>query len=175
MMELVEELSGGKGDEPIGAYREELQRRMTNAGSHIRRLDEVGKALEEAYGQIGRFARRAIPRRIDIPHALADRHLAIAHAAYLDAIKTYLEAGGGSRGSYLVMDDNGEYVLEQLGEQWRYKPEEPSLREKVLRTVRTEDGAFTSEFIARRPIPVEDYWFENVWNAYLRREIYERT
>ena len=76
---------------------------------------------------------------LEIPLLLQNRHLVLAHAAYLEAIRAYLEKGGGSRGSYMVMDPNGEPVLESLGSEWNYKLEVPKLREEVLETV-LKDG-----------------------------------
>ncbi|MBD3314874.1 MAG: FAD-binding protein, partial [Chitinivibrionales bacterium] len=162
MMDLMDKLTDGGGESDGGAYRQEFQQRMTNAGSHIRRLDDVAKALEEAYEQIARFEKRKVGGNQELVEALADRHLAIAHAAYLDAVKVYLEAGGGSRGSYMVMDDGGLTVLDKLGDRWRYKPETSELREQLLETGIGDDGKFSSTFVPRRPVPQDDYWFENV-------------
>ncbi len=135
------------------AYRDEFQQRMTNYGSHIRDLNQVNKALEEAYNQIKRYDEQQITSLSDLPFVLQNRHLVTAQAAYLEAIRAYLEKGGGSRGSYMVMDPNGDPVLESLGSEWNYKPEVPNLREWVLETVLTKDGTYKSTWKKRRPLP----------------------
>jgi len=155
------------------SYREEFQQRMTNYGSHIREIEKVEKALDEAYGQIARFNEQHIASREQLPFVLQNRHLVLAHAAYLEAIRAYLAKGGGSRGSYLVMDDSGQTVLDSLGDTWRYKPENAELRNVVLETVLGKNDKFESKWKPHRPIPQEESWFENVWGKYLKGEIFE--
>ncbi|MBD3308795.1 hypothetical protein GF339_20495 [candidate division KSB3 bacterium] len=148
---------------------------MTKAASHIRQIDQVVNALEAAYEQITRADRQCLATKQELPAALANRHLVIAHAAYLHAINTYLEAGGGSRGSYLVLDAQGREILPQLGTSWNYQPEAERFREKVLETVLAADHRFTSEFHDRRPIPTETFWFETVWKAYREGEVFQAS
>ena len=95
-------------------------------------------------------------------------------AAALDMLQASVLGGGGSRGSYMVMDAKGEPVLDMLGDEWRYKPENSELREAVLETVIQKDGAFTSSWKKRRPLPEEESWFENVWGKYMKGEIFEQ-
>jgi succinate dehydrogenase/fumarate reductase flavoprotein subunit len=156
----------------IEKYRDEFQTRMTNFGSHIREIEAVKEALKKAYEQIDQFENQSISSRGELPLLLQNRHLVLAHAAYLEAALAYLEKGGGSRGSYLVMDPNGEPVLESLGADWNYKTEIPELRNEVLETV-LENNKFVSTWKSRRSIPQEESWFENVWGKYLKGEIFE--
>ena len=108
------------------------------------------------------------------PRAMACRHLVLAHAAYLEAIRAYLQAGGGSRGSSLVLDKEGLPVLEGQLEEWRFKPEDEAFRDLLLETAwEPRDGKFLSSFTKRRPIPENDSWFENVWGDFLRGKIFE--
>ncbi len=155
-------------------YRHEFQERMSRNGAHIRELASVKKALSEAYQQIQKRDEIQLAQRANIPIAFQNRQLVLAHAAYLQAIQTYLENNGGSRGSYLVMDPNGTPVLDELGETWHYKPENPALREKVLVTQLNEKSIFESHWEARRPIPAEDYWFENVWADFRSKAIFRK-
>ncbi|MCL1818525.1 MAG: FAD-binding protein, partial [Spirochaetaceae bacterium] len=164
-------------DTAAGDYRRNFQRRMTAAGSHIRSAGEAAKALKEALAQAAGFSQTKIKSLRQLPFALKNRHLVLAHTAYLSAITASLAAGGGSRGSYLVMDAAGKPLHPALEEAWRYKPEAEELREKLLvtRLARKENRAagedpFDHNFIPRRPIPDEDFWFEEVW-----RENREKT
>jgi len=155
----------------VMVYRDEFQTRMTAYGSHIRELDKVEKALEEAYTQIGRHGTMKIRSEIEIPDAFKNRHLVLAHAAYLEAIRFYLKNDGGSRGSYIVVSKDGIPVLPDKLKGWIFKLENSSLREKMIETI-WKDGRFDSEFTTRRPIPQEEYWFENVWNEFLKGEVF---
>ncbi len=172
MLRAFVEKTGALGT--TAAYRQEFQLRMTNFGSHIRDLNNVRTALKEAYAQIERFHGQTISSRAELPFLLQNRHLVLAHAAYLDAIQAYLEKGGGSRGSYMVMDKNGGPVLEMLGDDWHYRPENPDVRELVVQTVLGKDGRFQSTWKKRRPLPQEESWFENVWGKYLKGEVFEK-
>ena len=185
MLLLIEGLLGHSEERPEGRtmnnvsvsdFRREFQGRMTNSTAHIRRLNKVSEALEAAYQQITRANQQYVNSYEDLLAALANRHLVIAHAAYLQAIRTYLEAGGGSRGSYLVLDERGQAIFTQAGTRenvlegelrtWKYIPEVPTFRELVLETLLDASGRYQSEFRPRRPIPQEEFWFESVWQAY---------
>jgi len=161
------------GISTVQQFREQLQTRMTRFGAHIRDPKAIQPALAAAYAQCSTVLQQKIANRQEIPAALQNRHLVLAHAAYLEAIRAYLERGGGSRGSYMVMDPNGQPVLEMLGDAWRYKPEMTELREWVLETRLEADGRFRSEWKPRRPLPDELSWFETVWGKYLDGEIFQ--
>jgi len=173
MLQLLKQFTGTmKPPGTIAEYRTEFQQRMTRYGSHIRNRQQVEQALQEAYTQVQRFAQQRISSLSDLPFLLQNRHLVLAHVAYLQAIKAYLEKGGGSRGSYLVMDSQGEPALASLGDAWRYKPETPAFRDFVLETVMAEQGAFSSRWKQRRELPQEESWFENVWGKYVQGDIF---
>jgi succinate dehydrogenase/fumarate reductase flavoprotein subunit len=161
-----------KNSQSAKEYRDEFQQRMTNHGSHIRDYKYITKALENAYEQIERFNEQTISSLTELPLLFQNRHLVLAHAAYLDAIKTYLETGGGSRGSYIVMDPRGKIILDNLGKEWSYKPELSPLREKVLETKMTKNGKFQSNWKLRRKIPQNESWFENIWKKFRKGGIY---
>jgi uncharacterized lipoprotein len=92
----------------------------------------------------------------------------------LECIKAYLEKGGGSRGSYLVMDPKGEKIYEKLDSYWKFKPENPDLRDKILTvTYKDEDGKFVTEWIPVNKIPEDNYWYENVWRDYREKKIFD--
>ncbi len=174
LLSLIKKFAGSlKPNNTAPGYRDEFQQRMTNYGSHIRDAEKVKAALQEAYDQIGRYETQKIASLNDLPYVLQNRHLVTAHAAYLEAIRAYLDNGGGSRGSYMVMDTNGEPVLESLGDEWRYKTENPELRNQALETVLDQNGRFVSSWKKRRELPDEDSWFENVWGKYLQGDIFK--
>jgi len=157
----------------VGPYLDELQTRMTASASHIRSEESAKRALAEAYAQIDRYGSVRVRKPAEIADALKVRQLALAHAAYLEAIRAYLEAGGGSRGSYLVADAGGLEVLPGKLSSWRFKPEDPAFREKLLLTAFDAGSRrYTSTFAPRRPIPEDDSWFENVWGDFVKGKVF---
>lgn len=174
LISLIKKFAGSlKPENTAVNYRDELQQRMTNFGSHIRDAEKVKAVLRDAYEQMDRFEEQQISGLTDLPYVLQNRHLVTAQAAYLEAIRAYLDKGGGSRGSYMVMDKNGEPVLDSLGDEWRYKLENPELREWVLETVLDQSGRYVSNWKKRRQLPDEESWFENVWGKYLQGDIFK--
>jgi hypothetical protein len=84
----------------------------------------------------------------------------------LSAISDYINAGGLSRGSYLI--GNGDIPEDVITDTVH--------RDKVIITeIGVSDGYVVSSCTMEpvRPIPTVDNWFENVYNAYGKREMYE--
>jgi succinate dehydrogenase/fumarate reductase flavoprotein subunit len=156
------------------AERDEFQSRMTRAGAHIRSLEELPQAIEEAWAQFERLEHTgcAYETPAELAEALRNRQLCFAHAAYLEAILFALQSGVGSRGSCIVLDPDGERVHDKLGKEWRIAPEDESFRERVLETVASPDGQAESAWVDRRPIPEADAWFETTWASFRDGEIY---
>jgi succinate dehydrogenase/fumarate reductase flavoprotein subunit len=155
--------------------RDEFQSRMTRAGAHIRSLEELPKAVEEAWAQLERIEQSgcAYETPAELAEALRNRQLCFAHAVYLEAILFALQSGVGSRGSCIVLDPDGERVHDKLSDEWRIAPEDESFRESVLETVASPDGKVESAWVDRRPIPEADAWFETAWASFRSGEIFE--
>ncbi len=151
--------------------REEFQARMSRAGAHIRSLDGLRNAVLEAWTQWERVRAGGDPR--DLGESLRNRQLCFAHAVYLEAVAFALETGTGSRGSSITLDPQGVKVHERLDDSWRIVPEDETFREQVLETTASADGSVTSSWVARRPLPHPDSWFETAWAAFRESKIYD--
>ncbi len=154
---------------------EAFRARMTEAGGHIRSPEGLNEARKAAWAQWRRVRREGCG--FESPEGLKSlftlRHLCFAHAVYLDAIAKVVESGVGSRGSTLVLDPRGLLVHHSLGERWRYLPEDPAYREKVL-TIRPSRGEVSEvRWIPRRGIPETDAWFETTWADFKSGKIFE--
>jgi succinate dehydrogenase/fumarate reductase flavoprotein subunit len=169
----IESAAGAKSS--WQADREELQERMSRAGAHIRSKADIGPAVEEARAQWRKIAKSGcgFSGAAETAEALCTRQLCFAHLVYLEAVKAALESGTGSRGSAIVLDPGGEAVHPKLDDSWRIAAEDESFREKVLETTASPDGTVKSEWVARRPMPESDLWFETAWAKFRSGEIYE--
>ena len=175
----VEDLLGWteNREEPSWSWQEEraaLQARMSEAGAHIRRPERLRTAAAEAWAQWRRVAAGASfadPR--DLAEALTTRQLCFAHAVYLEAIRFAVESGVGSRGSALVVDGRSVPVHRALGDEWRFVPEDPAFRTKVLETEAEPAGLVRNRWVERRPLPQTDEWFETAWAAFREGQIYQ--
>jgi succinate dehydrogenase/fumarate reductase flavoprotein subunit len=151
------------------AVRGEIQDRMSHAGAHLRTLPAAQAALGEAKALLNKLAGGG-GAGTGLVKSFENYHLAVASVAYLAAIEEYLLAGGGSRGSAMVLGEEGEPLGPGLPEAWRMVPEKPELRQTICE-VRMDGAAPKVDRVPVRPVPTETFWFENVWNAYMRREV----
>ena len=138
--------------------RREIQLRTSRAGAHIRRLDMAREARDDAWRMCrGLDARAWVSGPGELPDAFRNRDLALAHAVYLTAITEYLERGGLSRGSFLVVDGAGA---------WGLNPPDAFVDGRILEVSVGHDLTPRTEWVAIRPIPAGDAWFETAWKAY---------
>jgi len=153
--------------------RDEFQSRMTRAGAHIRSSRELEAAVAEAWAQYRRVEENGGGGAPEVPaEALRNLHLCLAHAVYLEAILFTLRSGVGSRGSAMVLDAKGRQVHPKLGSEWRMQDEETSFRDKVLETKVEAAGEVRNQWVARRPLPETDVWFETAWARFRDGDIY---
>jgi hypothetical protein len=144
---------------------------MSRAGAHIRSLEGLLDAVDEAWIQWQRVRIAGDPA--DLGESLRNRQLCFAHAVYLEAVAFALESGTGSRGSSITLDPHGAQVHDRLDDSWRIVPENETFRDLVLETVASLGGVVTSAWVPRRPLPHPDSWFETAWAAFRAGEIYE--
>lgn len=155
------------GQETAHAYLDRLQSRMDAAAGILRENGVARKAAKEGLRQYFEFGNLKVRDRGDLPSLLRVRHLALAHATYLEAVASYLEKGGGSRGSYIVPKSRaeGSHIgdFERILDQ---KREDFTFREFIQRC-RYKNGSFEVEWLQRRPIPENlGSWFESVWKEW---------
>ncbi len=155
--------------------RKKYQKRMTNAGAHIRSLSGVDEAVRKCIKDIQDFDDISrIADAKELPEVFVNRDILITQFVYLNAIKEYIESGGKSRGSYLIYDPQGELPIPNLDEEFRFSVDSGERMDSVCEISLVKNGEnFTcsSKWTPVRPIPSEAYWFENVWNDYMNGRI----
>jgi len=155
----------------------DIRRRMTRAGGILRESEHLRRAVAEARDLYRRVRNEGL-RLEDASQyveAITVEQMCLAHLGYLAAIATYLERGGGSRGSYLVIDrQSGREAHALLGDAFRSIPENEALRGEILEVRYRGDGEFDARPVSVRPLPQAQYWFENTWNDYRTGAIFDR-
>ncbi len=160
---------GADGRAAIDRARREYRRRMMAVAGPIRDPRAVAREAEAAWRQWDHLRRRLrIGSPVDWPDAFGTLDSCLTHAVYLDALREYLEKGGRSRGSYLVLDPAGERPAATLGDEWRYAvPSRDGFAgTKILEVRLGPDGKAEKKWVEIRPLPADDGWFENVWADY---------
>ena len=148
--------------------RKIFQHRMSLYAAFVREKHNLKTALDEAVAQLERLQADGLSE--NPVESLRNEQLLYAQIVYLESIIFHVNAGVGSRGSSLVMDEKGVSVHPMLD--WRMSPEDSSFRESVLCTL-LKDGKCCFEWEKCRPVPDGDDWFENIWHDYRNGKIYE--
>jgi succinate dehydrogenase/fumarate reductase flavoprotein subunit len=160
VVELARAMQRAPADARRGTaeIRHEIQRRTSSAGAHIRRLAVARTAAEEAWRLCRDLdALAGADGPADLPAAFRNRDLCLAHAVYLAAVAEYLERGGHSRGSFLVLDELGR---------WTLNPPGAFVDSHILEVSVGGDGPPRTAWVDVRPLPAEDGWFETAWKRY---------
>ncbi|MEN6358039.1 MAG: FAD-binding protein [Armatimonadota bacterium] len=148
------------------AVRSFVQKRMSDAAGMLRAPSHVSAALSDALSLVA-DCEKTLPGASDrsqLPRAWETRGLALTHAAFLANIDAYIRKGGGSRGSYLVVDEDeasdSGIVDSAKGVLMRYKKER--IEDRSERVVVSGSSLQTSVEQVR-PIPEDKSWFESTW------------
>lgn len=173
LMSVMAGMSGGSLFD-AKEERETLGRRMSAAGACIREPEQVRAAIGEAREQLKRLKGQAVihglgdaaETRETVVMRLASyyrvRDLLVSQITYLSAISDYMECGGKSRGSYLIVDPDGQKPLEELPEQFRFSLDGDA-HAAVIQEIRYDAEKCSCSWRPVRPLPDPDIWFENVW------------
>jgi hypothetical protein len=144
----------------------EVRRRMSACGAIVRDRDAVGEEkarARELWKRAGRELGAASAR--DLPRAFKALDLALTHFVYLEAIDEYLKRGGKSRGSFLVPDAAGRPPHALLGRRWAFSLAGPGdfVSANILEIRLDGRGRIQKKWVAVRPVPRPEGWFESVW------------
>ncbi len=160
---------GPDGRAVLVRARREFRKRMTAVAASLRDPRAVAREAEAAWRQWDRLrGGLRVGSPADWPDAFHTLDSCLTHAVYLDALREYLDKGGRSRGSYLVLDPAGEKPAPTLGDEWRYVvPSGDGLAAtKILEIRLGPDGKTEKKWVDVRPLPAEEGWFESVWADY---------
>ena len=160
---------------------EQIQSRMTESAGHIRELNDARKALREAVKLYKDIQQRGFNSQNaqGLVRAIQAEHLALSSVAYLKAIVELLEQGSGSRGSHLVLAEDGiqihpDIINKATGCALEFKPENKALRDSILQ-IEYDDSSpdlFRCRTVKPRSIPAARKAFEPAWQDYREGIIY---
>ncbi|MBR0139167.1 MAG: oxidoreductase, partial [Firmicutes bacterium] len=149
---------------------EEAAARMSASGGMIRSKEGLERALRETEELLESFPERVKrPEKEELSLFFRLRDMLISQRLYLAAMLDYLEKGGGSRGSALYTDPKGELFDPSLPGIFRLRLDKGDHSE-VIQEAALKDGDVEITWRPVRPIPEEDYFFENRWKEFRERE-----
>lgn len=173
-LELCVRMTGPEGmdGEAFARFKREALRNMSAFGAHIRSARGAEEGLARARSLLKTIEEEGPVKNVFLlPAAMKLRNILLTQICYLGAIKEWIEAGGKSRGSYLIADARGAAPAPAL-EEFSFVTEEERARSVwTTRLIRDSEGYRTaSQAEPVRPIPEPDRWFETVWADYRRRQ-----
>jgi succinate dehydrogenase/fumarate reductase flavoprotein subunit len=186
VIDRLANVTASKNEQTPSQAITDIQHRMTVYGGHIRKLKNAEAALHEAvdfYTSIKTTGFR-IEDQGELVTAVQAEHLALASTAYLKAVVELLKSGSGSRGSHLVLSEDGEDGIEvhpdikdpDTGQKLQFLPEDQTLKNSIIRTVldETSPDLFACQTIPVRLTPMDRKAFEPAWTDYRERKIFNQ-
>ncbi len=148
------------------------RQRMTHHGAHLRSPEGLAQALDACANDLAGYWQRVSPcAPLQWPEAHKGWSMLVSQFACLSAMAHYARQGGPSRGSSVLLADDGPPLP---GLPWRVRPSGDAMDGQVLETALTlHDGVAhcTNTLRPVHPIPARDLWFENVWARYRAGEV----
>ena len=160
---------------------EQIRDRMTTSAGHIREQNDARKALAEAVELYRSIKQKGfkLQNAKAVIKAIQAEHLALTSVAFIKAVVELLEQGSGSRGSHLVLIEDGieihpDVIDKATGKALRFKRENESLRKSILQVEYDEisPDLFTCSNAELRPAPTDRKAFEPAWQDYREGNIY---
>ena len=150
-------------------YILEIRKRMSLVGGIIRDKEKTSFAASEAAAMLKKLPGMIGARSVaDLTESFLLLDHCITHFVYLEAINFYIEKGGRSRGSYIVVE-KGEKDFPEKSKSV-FDPElclyDRDVEKKIIEVIFKEEKAIIN-LVDIREIPEQNLWFEKVWKDYL--------
>lgn len=173
-----------------GELLHRVQGLMSRRAGLVRQGDQVAAALEEVRGLLARYPDEVVAQggsRRSVDRVFLVRDVLTTARVYLAAMADYLAHGGRSRGSVLYTDPDGTLPRADgaLPDDFRHSLDAGALDGQVQQVAYVAPGAPVPEgfgpegagdadpagavvvrWRARRPVPQDDDFFENVWREF---------
>ncbi|HLR35617.1 MAG TPA: FAD-binding protein [Tissierellales bacterium] len=151
--------------------RNKMGNLMSENGGIIRDLEKISDTITKLKENIENVANiHKLSSINELPFAFQNRDIFITQLVYLSAIKDYIEKGGKSRGSYLIVDRNGDINIEAFKGKIKFTLDDGKLKDLIQET-EYKDKNIKCSWRSVNPIPEEDNWFEKVWYDYRNNKI----
>ncbi len=164
----------GRGGERVTfdelyAWRTVYARRMTECCSFLRSPEEIDALLRDVKAELVGFERFGAADVRALRELYILRDVLVTQLMMLSSVKAYIDAGGRSRGSYLITNASTDEILASS------PPEIDTDFASKVGKVRLTDGFGTEAYFEPvRPVPETANWFEKIYNAYRSGEIFTK-
>ncbi|HOU96309.1 MAG TPA: FAD-binding protein [Bacteroidales bacterium] len=157
----------------IQDYLNEIGQRMSETAGIVRNIEKTIRAAEEASFMFKELDEILSVKSVkELAEAFRLKEHCLTHLIYIEALKTYLEKGGRSRGSYMVTYSQGIKPHAGLEDKWRFSlcDYQKDIENKILE-IQFNKNTVKTQLTDVRPIPAQELWFETVWKKYREGKI----
>jgi succinate dehydrogenase/fumarate reductase flavoprotein subunit len=147
----------------------EIRQRMSSAGSIIRDRKKISKAVADAFSLLKNIKEKTGASSVEeLAECFRISDNCITHLLYLEAIRSYIDKKGRSRGSYIVTG-NKETTLPDISVAdldiylCRFNRE---VENKILE-LKFRKEKIIIDTCEVQEIPSQNLWFERVWKDYI--------
>ncbi len=152
--------------------QQQIQRRLIDVAGPLRPAADIAGACAEA-GRLWQQLREEgmqVSNPSEALAGLAVERMALAGWGYLEALAAYISRGGGSRGSYLILDP-AYPPLDDAFPELSPRPEATELRDEIIE-IWFNGERWLTRAMPVRPIPGQETWFEQVWRQFRGGQIW---
>jgi len=153
---------------------DQMRSRMSHNAGVYRSLEKCRQSLDDAREQYSSIFKFKSIKAGMFPDMFYLKDHLICQLAIFESIIEYLENGGGSRGSFVVLDKNGSKVLPwNQSERYIMDSKNGFTRNNQL-LIEWTGSIFKKTWQNTRDIPGESEWFEIAWKKFRERKTIER-
>ena len=139
---------------------------MSLSCAHIRDAAALRRVETAARQEIADYWRTvAITGPSQLPAVMINYDLLLAQQVYAAAMAQGIEDGVGSRGSYMIVSDDGKPVHPELAGDIRFVEDDGRQQDQIQEAL-LADGEVQIRWRPVRPIPQTEQWFETAWKTY---------
>ena len=176
LLKLATRFLSGGGNKSNKDILYMIRKRMSANAGIIRNVNKISKAVGEAGLQLNSSAGTCAASSVrELAECFRIYDNYITHLIYLEAIKTYIEKGGRSRGSYLVTDEE-EFTISTFltsGKEIKLCNYDRDIEKNIVE-IRFKKGKVSHNIVKVRKIPDQDLWFEKVWKDNLEDNLFAK-
>ena len=154
--------------------REYYQKQMTKTAAFFRsekEIEEYIPVVKAALEQV--FANATISTITEIPEVFRNYDMLVCQYTYLHSMLAYIKKGGKSRGSYVIVEQDGSHCFDTGLLNFNYSID-TALSGMVYVSVYDQIRCqVQTRFEPVRQIPNDDTWFERVWEQYRNDSLFD--
>jgi len=173
-LEQARNVNIGAAASNVCDVRAKYQKDMTKYAAFFRTADDIKRIAPNFKSELSRiFQSSDIVSVNEISEVFRTYDMLICQYTYLSAMAEYAKKGGQSRGSYVIITQDGEYAFDSEFLKFKYSIDNALNDVACISTYDKDELSVTHRWEAVRPIPTDDSWFENVWADYRNDKIYD--